>query len=65
MKTLQTVTGGPFELYFYENLFFPNKNNKLHSYKKLTNTALETLVNELFTLNPKNNEQTMNEYIKQ
>ena len=65
MKTLQTVTYGPFELYFYENLFFSNKNNELHSYKKLTNTALEILVNELFTSNAKNNEQTMNEYIKQ
>ena len=60
-----TVTCGPFQLYFYENLFFPDKNSKLHSYKKLTNTALETLLNELFTLNPKNNEQTINEYIKQ
>ena len=29
------------------------------------NTALEKLLNELFTLNPQNNEQTINEYIKQ
>ena len=60
-----TVTCGPFQLYFYENLFFPDKNSKLCSYKKLTNTALETLLNELFTLNPVNNEQTINEYTKQ
>ena len=60
-----TVTCGPFQLYFYENLFFPNENSKLHSYKKLTNTVLEALLNELFTLNTKNNEQTINQYIKQ
>ena len=60
-----TVTCGPFQLYFYENLFFPDKNSKLHSYKKLTNTALETFLNKLFTLKPENNEQTINEYIKQ
>ena len=52
-------------MYFSENLFFPDVSSKLHSYKKLTNTALETLLNELFTLNPENNEQTINEYIKQ
>ena len=37
--------------------FFPDKNRKLHSYKKPTHTALETLLNKVFTLNPKNNEK--------
>ena len=60
-----TVTCDAFQLYFYKNLFFPNENSKLHSYKKLTNTTLETLLNELFSLNPENNGQTINEYIKQ
>ena len=49
----------------FRNPFFPDKNSKLYSYKKLTNTARETLLNELFTLNPENNEQTINKYIKQ
>ena len=65
MQKPTTVTCGPFQWYFYENLFFPDEIRKLHCYKKLTNTALETLLNELFTLNPENNEQTINEYIKQ
>ena len=60
-----TVSCGSFQLYLYQNLFFPNENSKLHSYKKLMNTAHETLLNELFTLNPGKNEQTINEYIKQ
>ena len=46
----KTVTCGPFQIYFYENLFFPDKNSKVHSYKKLTNSATETLINEPFTL---------------
>ena len=46
----KTVKCGPFQLYFCEDLFFPDKNSKLHIYKKLTNIALETLPNELFTL---------------
>ena len=46
----KTVTCAPFQIYFYENLFFPDKNSKAHSYKKLTNSATETLFNELFIL---------------
>ena len=54
-----------FSVVFLRKLFFPGENSKLPSYKNLTNTALETLLNKLFTLNPQNNEQTINEYIKQ
>ena len=52
-------------VFLWKSFFFPDENSKLHSYKKLTNTALEILLKELFTLNPKNNEHTINEYIKQ
>ena len=62
---LTTVTCGSFQLYFNENLFFTDENSKLHNWKELTNTALETLLNELFTLNPENNEKRINEYTKQ
>ena len=64
-KTSNCVTCGPFRLHFYKHLFFPEGKSKLHGYKELTNTALETLLNELFTLNPENNEQTTNQCIKQ
>ena len=52
-----TITCGPFQIYFYKNLFFPDKNRKLQNYKKLTNIAIEILHNELFTLDQENNEQ--------
>ena len=61
----KTVTCGPFHLYFYKNLFFPNENSKVHNYKKLRNSAIETLLNELFTLDRENNEQIINEYARQ
>ena len=46
IKLLHTITCRPSQIYFHENLFFPNKDNKLHNYKKLTNDTLETLLNE-------------------
>ena len=50
---------------FYKNLFFPDKDSKLCNYKKLTNDALETLLNKLFSLDQENNKCIINEYIKQ
>ena len=60
-----TVTCGTFQIYFYKNLFFPYNNSKIHDYKELTNEALETLLNELYSLDQKQNEKTINKYIKQ
>ena len=64
IKMYPTVTCGPFRLYFYENLFFPDENSKLQNYKKFTNITLETQLNELFTLDRENNEQITNEYMR-
>ena len=57
----KTVTCGPFQIYFYENLFFPTKTVKL----KATSNAIEILLNELFTLDRERNEQLTTEYIRQ
>ena len=46
----KTVTCGSFQIYFYKNLVFPEENIKIQSYKELTNNAIKTLLNELFTL---------------
>ena len=63
IQKLTTVTSGTSCILLIT--FFPDKNRKLHSYKKPTHTALETLLNKVFTLNPKNNEKAINQYIKQ
>ena len=57
IQKIVALTCGHFQLYFYENLFFPDKNNYLHSYKTLSNLAIETLLNKLFTLDQDKNEQ--------
>ena len=65
IQTIETSTCGPFQLYFYEDFFFSDENSKLHIYKKLTNRAIETLLNELFSLDQEKNEQIINGYIEQ
>ena len=55
-----TSSFGPFQIYFYKNLFFLDENNK-----KLTKVALEILLNVLFTLDRDNNEHIINEHIRQ
>ena len=59
VQQMETTTCGAFQLYFFENLFFPDELTKLHSYQKLTNIAIETILDELFTLD-KQKKQTNN-----
>lgn len=56
---IKTSTCGPFQLSFYKKNFFPDENNYQH--KNLTNTAIETLLNELLSLERVKNEQIINE----
>ena len=52
-----TLTCGLFQTYFYEDLFFSNNDSKIHDYKKLTNEALEILLNELYSLDQEQNKK--------
>ena len=45
--------------------FFPNENIKVKSYKKLTNSAIEKLLNKPFTLDREKNEKIINKYARQ
>ena len=49
---------------FFRKFIFPDNDSKIQDYKKLTNEALETLLNKLHSLDQEQNEKT-NEYIKQ
>ena len=60
-----TVTFDLFQISFYENLLFLDNDSKIQDYKILTNEALETLLNKLYSLDQQRNEKTINEYIKQ
>ena len=62
IQDLDSTTCGIFQLYFYENLFNPDKNNKTQNETKLKKAAVETLLNELFSLDDGENEIKMEEY---
>ena len=63
LQDLDSSTCGMFQLHFYDNLFNPNKNSKIQNDTKLTKRPVETLLNELFTLdNQDSNKQKMEPY---
>ena len=50
VQDLLTTDCGPFQLYFYKNLFDPEEKSKILHHQKLTKNTLETLINEIFFL---------------
>ena len=62
IQDLNSSTCGIFQLYFYENLFNPNKNRKIQNENKLKKSTVEMLLNELYSLDGKENEIKMEEY---
>ena len=65
IQDFNSKTCGPFQTYFYENLFFPNSDRILHERKKLTYDVIEEFLKELFTINTDKNEKIIEEYMKQ
>ena len=62
LQDLDSATCGIFQIYFYENLFNPDKNSSIQNDKKLKKSFIEKLLNELFTLEDVDNEQKMEAY---
>ena len=63
VQDLNSSTCDIFQLYFYDNLFNPNKNSKIQGNTKLTKRTIEALLNELFPLDNKNsNKQKREQY---
>ena len=62
IQDLDSATCGIFQLYFYENLFNPDKISKIQNESKLKKSTVETLLNELFSLDDRENEIKMEEY---
>ena len=62
LQDLDSATCGLFQIYFYENLFNPNEGSKIQGETKLNKKTVETLLNELFTLDDRENETKMEEY---
>ena len=62
LQDLDSATCGIFQLYFYENLLNPDKSSKIQNESKLKKTTVGTLLNELFSLDERENEIKMEEY---
>ena len=62
IQDLDSNSCGIFQLYFYENLFNSDQNSKIQNETKFKKTTVETLLNELFSLDDKENEIKMAEY---
>ena len=61
LQDLKTSTCGIFQIYFYKNLFDPKEKSKINGETRLTKKTVETLLNEIFTLDDVENELKMNE----
>ena len=62
IQDLDSSTCGIFQIYFYGNLFNPDENSKIQGETKLNKKTVEMLLNELFSLDDKENEIKMEEY---
>ena len=63
IQDLDSVNCGIFQIYFYDNLFSPDKNSKIQNKTKRNKKAIEILLNELFVLdNQQQSEQVIKEY---
>ena len=63
LQDLKLSTCGVFQIYFYHKLFDPDEGSKIGGETKLTKKkTVETLLNEIFTLDDKQNEINMKEF---
>ena len=56
IQDLTSPNCGQCQLYFYKNLFDPNEKNKIVSHKTLNKGTLQTIMNEIFSTDVKENE---------
>ena len=62
LQDLDSATCGIFQIYFYQNLFNAEQNSKIQGNAKLNKKTVETLLNEVFSLDDKENKIKMKEY---
>ena len=56
LQDLTSTNCGEFQLYFYKNLFDPNEKSKILSHRTLNKNTSQTLMNEIFSTDIKENE---------
>ena len=65
LQELDSDTCGIFQLYFYTNLFAPLEESKIINDNKLSKTTIEKLLNEIFSLNKRENEKLVEEFAEE
>ena len=65
IQKLDTLTCRPFQLSFFNNFFNPDSNSRTQKHNKLTKKTIETLANEIFTLDQEDNEKRIQQHIEQ
>ena len=55
VQELTSSTCGHFQLYFYKNLLDPDKKSKIVSHRTLNKSTLQTIMNEVFSTDIKEN----------
>ena len=65
LQRIDTDTCGIFQIYFYYNLFNPLSESQVIKHKLLTKQTIESLLNEVFTLNQQQNERVIQQFAQQ
>ena len=65
IQDLLSTDCGTFQLYFYKNLFDPFEKSGIVEHKSLTVKTLETILNEIFTSQPSDNQQNIKKFKEQ
>ena len=63
LQKIEADTCGIFQLYFFVNLFNPDKNNAIIEDKIFTKNTIEKLLNEIFSANKEGNERKIEDFI--
>ena len=65
LPDLKSDTCGIFQLYFYTSLFVPKNNSNIISNKSFNLKTIETLLNEIFSLNTSENEHLVETFAEE
>lgn len=52
-------------MWTFLNLFFPHKNSKIQSFRKLTKKAIKTLLNKIFRLDQEQKKNIIQNYMNE
>ena len=64
VQKLLTYTCSEFQVILFENIFGTSKDSQILGHKKVTKKAIDVLLNEISTKDPKQNRKILQDYIE-